>query len=175
MENVLVCSPMPGPPTYDGTLRSQIAYPEPYYSPAFKFDVLSTRLFLLDRNRFITQLQYLPVKYAHIQGIFKALVEGNYPYKLPEEVLTEAMQEKNLSRIDFLGASPGMWSLHPPYRSKEFYDALPQLIEKIETGLMPESQLGDHDVNDSLVDWTSARLKLKQNRWWKRLVNRWKK
>lgn len=116
----------------------------------------------------------MPVKYANIKGVIKALVEGNYPYKLPEEVLTEEMQEKNLSRVDFLGNAPGMWSLHPPYRSPEFYEVLPHLIEKIETGLIPESQLGDHDVNDSLVDWTSARLKLKQNRWWKRLANRWR-
>ena len=171
--DVLVCAPLPGPPTYDGTLRSQLAQPEPHYSPAFRFNFLSTRLFMLDREKFISRINYLPLRYATPYGMFKALVEGNYPYKLPEEIFTEAMVEKSLLRVDFLGNSPGMWSLHPPYRSKEFYEGLPKLIEKIEKGLMPESQLGDHDVNDSLVDWNSARLKLKQNRWWKRLASRW--
>ncbi|NUN63523.1 hypothetical protein HCU40_01900 [Pseudanabaena biceps] len=168
--DILVCAPLPGPPTNNSTLRSQSAQPEPHYSTAFRFNFLSTRLFMLDRERFISQIKYLPLKYAPIYGIFKALIEGNYPYRLPEEILTEAMIEKSLQRVDFLGKSPGMWSLHPPYRSKTFYDLLPQIIEKIELGEMPNSQLGDHDINDSLIDWSSARASLKQNRWWKRLI-----
>ena len=67
-----------------------------------------------------------------------------------------------------------MWSLHPPYRSENFYQQLPELIQKIETGNIPEAQRGHHDLNESLVDWTSARAALKQNRWWKRLGKRLK-
>jgi hypothetical protein len=50
-----------------------------------------------------------------------------------------------------------MWSLHPEWRSEAFYEALPGLIERVEAGDMPEEQLGDYDVGDSLVDWSSVR------------------
>lgn len=169
--DVLVCSPLPGPPTSDGRLRSHVAESEPNSSLAlaFRFSSLSSRLFLLDRSRFTSQIKQLPLAYAPVRGIIKALVEGNQPYSLPEEIFTKAMLKHSLFRVDFLGKNPGMWSLHPPYRSDNFYQRLPELIHKIETGDIPEAQRGDHDINDSLVDWTSARIALKQNRWWKRL------
>ncbi|RUT07178.1 hypothetical protein DSM106972_024390 [Dulcicalothrix desertica PCC 7102] len=172
--DVLVCGPLPGPPTSDGSLRSQVAEPELHYSPAFRFSSLSTRYFLLDRERFQSKIKQLPLKYASPRSIIKALVEGNYPYQLPEEVISLAMEEHSLARVEFLGQAPGMWSLHPPYRCQNFYESLPKLIQAVESEDIPEAQRGDHDVNDSLVDWSSARAALKQNRWWKRLRNKWK-
>jgi hypothetical protein len=172
--NIITCGPLPGPPTADGRLRSQLAQPQPHDSLAYRFSHLSTRYFLLDTERFGSIIKKLPLKYASIRSIIKALVEGNYPYKLPEEIFSEAMEEKSLIRVEFLGHPPGMWSLHPPYRCQNFYDSLPELIEKVESGNIPELQRGDHDVNDSLVDWSSAKAALKQNRWWKRLVKNWK-
>jgi hypothetical protein len=65
-----------------------------------------------------------------------------------------------------------MWHLHPPYRCQDFYAKLPSLIERVERGDVPEAQRGDHDINDSLVDWTEARQRLRENRWWKRLWQR---
>ncbi|MDF5717773.1 MAG: hypothetical protein PUP93_28890 [Rhizonema sp. NSF051] len=171
--DVLLCGPFPGPPTVNGHLRSQVAELEPHYSQAFRFSSLSSRYFLLDRNRFTSVVKKLPLKYASIRGIIKALLEGNYPYNLPEEIFTEAMQNNSLHRVEFLGKSPGMWSLHPPYRSKNFYDSLPELIQKVELEDIPEAQRGFHDVNDSLVDWSSSRAELIQNRWWKRLGKQW--
>lgn len=169
--NILFCCPLPGPPTSDGSLRSQVAESElhPSLALTFRFSSLSSRLFLLDRNRFTSQVKQLSLTYAPVPDIIKALVKGNYPYALPEEIFTEAMLKHSLFRVDFLGKNTGMWSLHPPYRSENFYQGLPELIQKIETADIPEPQRGFHDINDSLIDWTSARTALKQNRWWKRL------
>ena len=50
-----------------------------------------------------------------------------------------------------------MWSIHPPYRNAIFYERLPLLIKNIEQGEVPDGQLGDHDMNDSMVDWSSVR------------------
>lgn len=72
-------------------------------------------------------------------------------------------------QIDLLGSDPGMWSVHPPYRSKLFYDRLPTLIQQIETGDVPEAQRGCHDMNDNMVDWSSSRKPL-----WKRAMKRMK-
>ncbi|MCS3657971.1 hypothetical protein GGQ11_002772 [Salinibacter ruber] len=169
--DVLTCSPLPGPPTRDGELRSQQAARFPLESPAFRFDTLSTRIFLLDKGRFKDKIGGLPLSYPSVRDVVKAYVEGNPPYKLPEEILSEAMQRHGLWRVDMLGSPPGMWSLHPPYRNEAFYQKLPELIQRVETGDVPQSQRGRYNVHDSMVDWSSARKALKQNRWWKRMIS----
>ena len=68
--------------------------------------------------------------------------------------------------MDLLGAAPGMWSLHPPYRSEQFYGELPRLIERIETGNVPDAQRGDYELNDSMFDWSSARRRAMLRRLW---------
>lgn len=170
---VLTCGPLPGPPTSDGSLQSQAASVElNKESIAFGFPFLSTRYFLLDKRCFASRVGALSLAYPSPRNIIKALVEGNPPYRLPEEILTEAMQEHSLVRVEFLGELPGMWSLHPPYRTQEFYDKLPNIIQKIESGYIPDGQRGCHDINDSLVNWHSAKLALSRNRWWKRLARK---
>ena len=59
-----------------------------------------------------------------------------------------------------------MWSLHPPYRSEEFYRELPGLIERIENGDIPEAQRGDYELNDSMFDWSRARRRSMVRRLW---------
>ena len=76
------------------------------------------------------------------------------------------MAAAGLFRVDFLGAAPGMWSLHPPYRSEEFYREPPRLIERIESGEVPEAQRGDYELNDSMFDWSRARRRRMVRRLW---------
>jgi hypothetical protein len=71
-------------------------------------------------------------------------------------MLSRAMRGRGLVRVDFLGTAPGMWSLHPSYRSRLFHDSLPRLIAQIEGGDIPETQRGCHDINDGLIDWSGA-------------------
>jgi hypothetical protein len=171
--DVLTCSPLPGPPTRDGQLRSQQAERFSHTSLAFRFDTLSTRLFLLDKYRLKKRVGELPLRRPSLRNRVKAFVEGNPPYELPEVILSEAMQRHTLWRVDVLGTSPGMWSLHPPYRNDVFYRKLPELVRRVERGNVPQAQLGRYDVHDSMVDWSSARAALKQNRWWKRLAEKY--
>jgi hypothetical protein len=99
----------------------------------------------------------LPLLQAPIFRSWLARLEGNFPYMLPEDILSFSMQRGGFLRIDFLGQGPGMWSIHPPHRNAAFYERLPRLIQNIEQGDMPDGQLGDHDLNDSMVDWSSVR------------------
>src|SRR5205807_576517 len=89
--DALVCSPLPGPPTTDGRLRSQVLEPEPHTSLAFRSRALSTRLFLLDRNRFASRIKQLPLTQPPRRRIWQALAEGNPPYELPEVIFSRAM------------------------------------------------------------------------------------
>lgn len=168
---VLFAAPLSGPPAADGRLHSQQATVEPGESHAFRFDTMSTRLFLLDRVRFRSTIGALqPRPPPAWRSIIKALVEGNPPHDLPENLFTDAMRAGGLVRREFLGRTPGMWSLHPPYRCTEFYRRLSEIIRQVETGVIPAAQRGDHDINDSLIDWSEATAALKHDRWWKRLL-----
>jgi hypothetical protein len=155
--DALSCSPLPGPPTADGQLRSQSGIREAVQSPAFRFPHLSTRLFFMDRQRFLTRIKALPVVRPVRHRLWQAQVRGHPPYETLEGTFSHAMAKHGLVRIDFLGRHPGMWSVHPPYRSSLFYGCLPDLIQQIECGDIPEGQRGHHDMNDSMVDWSSVR------------------
>ena len=93
-------------------------------------------------------------------------------------VLDEADEMLDLGFRDdlefILGAAPGMWSLHPPYRCADFYQKLPELVRRVEAGDLPTAQLGLHDVGDSLVDWSEAHARMARRRWWHRLAARFR-
>jgi len=154
---VMVCNPHPGPPTPDRRLRSQTLTPEPYTSVAFRADIINSRVAFFDRRRLISKLTPLPLLQPRIFRQWQARLEGNFPYMLPEDILSFSVRRAGFLRIDFLGEQPGMWSIHPPYRNGIFYERLPLLIQNIEQGEVPDGQLGHHDMNDSMVDWSSVR------------------
>jgi hypothetical protein len=165
--DVLACNPLPGPPAPDGRLRREDAPHFEHSSTAYEFRTLSTRLFLIDRGRLSERL--LPL---HLLGpvraisAVKARLHGNPPYRAAELVISEAMATAGVSRVDLLGAAPGMWSLHPPYRSERFYEELPALIERVESGDIPDAQRGDYELNDSMFDWSRARRRKLVRRLW---------
>jgi hypothetical protein len=59
-----------------------------------------------------------------------------------------------------------MWSLHPPFRSEQFYRELPRLLERIEAGAVPDAQRGDYDINSSMFDWSRAARRARLRRLW---------
>jgi hypothetical protein len=169
--DVLVAQPLPGPPTADGRVLAEGAEPEPHASPAFRFETFTTRYFLLDRNRFLDRIGGLDVR-PHtpvrrrvglpewLRGLrslswrdrLRPLVLSTPPYELPERLLGEAMIRAGLHRVDFLGSEPGMWSLHPRERPERFYEVLPELIQRIESGDVPDRQRGHYDLDESMLE-----------------------
>ena len=169
---VLFSAPLPGPPADDGRLHSQVAEPVAGHTHSHEFRTMSTRLFLLSRGRFRTAVGALSPRRPSLRNTVKALLERNPAEDLPEHLFSSAMQARGLVRREFLGAAPGMWHLHPPYRCADFYQKIPALIARCEAGDLPAGQRGDHDFNASLVDWSEALLALRANRWWRRLLQR---
>lgn len=115
--DTLVCSPLPGPPTINGQLKSQKLEPASLPFLAFRANSFSSRIFFIDRKRLYSRIKQLPLSQPPKRFVWRALAEGNPPYNLPEGILTQSMLDHSLDRIDFLGSEPGMWSLHPPCRS----------------------------------------------------------
>jgi hypothetical protein len=170
--DTLVTAPLPGPPSPDGRLRELRGTRLSPSDYSYRFADMSTRVFLLDRDRWRTRVGALVPRLADARGVILALLEGNAPRQLPEKLITAEMAGRGLHRIDFLGQGPGMWSLHPPYRGADFFNKLPELVRRVETGDMPAAQLGFHDVCDELVDWSEGRRRLAERRWWRRLRER---
>jgi hypothetical protein len=169
---VLFTAPLPGPPAPDGALRQLRGERLPGPVPAYRFTEMSTRLFLVDRQRWQTRLGALRPRRPDWRGCARALLDGNPVQELPEILLSTAMARAGLARVDSLGSAPGCWSLHPPYRCNDFFAKLPGLVQRVESGDLPARQLGDHDINESLVDWTEARVQMTRRRWWHRLAAR---
>ena len=153
---VIACNPLPGPPTADGSLRSQSLERDPSAPFTYRSGRVSTRLFLLDRDRLHERIPVIPLVQPSRMRRAQAWVEGNPPYVPLEDMLSRGMEESGSVRVDFLGAAPGMWSLHPAWRSAHFYESLPALIHQIEEGDIPEGQRGHHDLNSAMMDWTGA-------------------
>jgi hypothetical protein len=168
---VMVTAPHPGPPRADGQIFGHgsegTGYSkEPMEWPAWRHSSVSTRIFLIDLNRFKARLGVLPLLPPGPLQRMKSRLLGNPPQVREAELLmSHTLHASGLFRIDLLGSSPGFWSLHPPYRSEAFYQRLPELIQAVETGNVPEGQRGHYDLNDSMIDWTNART---ANRWHRR-------
>jgi hypothetical protein len=163
-KHCLIVSPLPGPPHPQEMLIEQriISKLSPY---AFELAGMSTRLFMVDKSKF--ESKKLSIKKPALRSQIKAIIQGNPNAQLPELLIADYMYLNNLKRVDFLGTHPGLWSLHPPYRTKTFYEGLPQLIKSIEENSLPATQYGFYDIVDEVCDWTDARERLKTNRWWK--------
>lgn len=183
--DVIVCCPLYGPPAPDGRMTGHVSHwmqPEPHTSVAYRANFISTRLFMLDQERFQSEIGCLPLirpgetagaswigpirLSGFWHGLFwhiKARADGNPPFEFAEVCFSHVMAERGLSRVDVLGSGPGMWSLHPPHRSALFYERLPELINAVEREDIPDGQRGDYDINGSMIDWSSA-----QRTFWQR-------
>jgi hypothetical protein len=166
--SILACNPLPGPPDGNGSLRSQTARPLATPYPAYKFSSVSTRIFLLDKRPILAGKWRIPLLQPGLSARVQAFINHTPPCLALEDCLSGMMVAHGLSRIDFLGRAPGLWTLHPVYRTPGFYRELPRLIERIEAGDIPDEQRGRHDIHDSMFDWSEIRAQLT----WPRKVKR---
>ena len=157
-----VVSPLPGPPHPEEILVGQNSYERKGHF-MFEFQGMSTRIFMLDRSMFSGTK--LSLNKPGIKNQIRAVLSGNSNADLPEHIISDFMIRQKQHRIDFLGSGQGMWSLHPPYRTPEFYHQLPDLIARVEQSNLPPTQYGFYDISDDLFDWTEAKQNLSRKRW----------
>jgi hypothetical protein len=164
-DDVLACSPLPGPPTRDGHLRFAALKENPD-ARIYEFDNFSTRVFFVDRRKFAS----LPIQLGppDFKGFLTSIIDRNPPAELPEIAITRLMQHHKLRRVDF----GGIWSLHPPYKGRKFVSQLPVLIQRVKNEDVPESQRGFYDIVDDFFDLSEARAQLASQRRWRRLAAR---
>ncbi len=175
--DIMLVSPFPGPPRVDGRIfghQIEDGYQsvlEPGPSLAYRFSHASTRVFLIDLERFKSTLGTLPLLASNPLQKLKSWILGNPPEAREAEViLSHVLSTTGLKRIDILGSDPGLWGLHPPYRSEEFYQRLPEIVRMVELGNVPDGQRGHYDLNDSIINWTDQRAAARWHRRYYRLL-----
>ncbi|MFZ2101140.1 MAG: glycosyltransferase family 2 protein, partial [Oricola sp.] len=175
-EDLLFVSPLSGPPHPDGLKGAHENASHAYRietidgRPAYRFDTVSTRIFLMDMARFKERIGTLPLDPPSLARRLRAFLLGNPTEALSAEmVLTNALRAHGLGNMHFLGSGDGMYSLHPPFHFPAFHAALPGLIARIEQGDIPDGQRGDYDINNSMFDLTPAS---QQHRWHRRARRR---
>jgi len=174
--DVLQLAPFPGPPRTDGSIFGQESWVGGYSrenlpQPAYRYMHASSRVFMIDLDRFKSRLGVLPFIPTSAVQKLKGKLLGNPSQTIGAELLlSRTMQRSGLYLINMLGSEPGMWSLHPPYRSDEFYHRLPEIIRAVESADVPDAQRGHFDLNDSMIDWTGARLANSRYRRYMRIV-----
>lgn len=161
-KDLLTASPLPGPPAKNQLLIGQTIISK-FNDEEYMYQLqgFSTRIFMI--NKSLLNRYKLRLRKPSLKNQIKALIKQHPCSDLPEHLISNLMEENNLIRIDFLGKSAGLWSLHPPYRNKQFYNQLEQLIKDIENDYLPESQKGFYDIVDEVIDWTDAKQKLTKN------------
>lgn len=171
--DLLGCNPLPGPPRADGRLTTQDAprVAAPY--PAFLFDGVSTRVLLLDRRRIsLPGGLAVPLERPGPRARLEAFLTAAPPVRALEDCLEALMRRNNLYRLDFLGESPGLWSLHPVHRTRALTGRMGEIIARVEAGDIPEGQRGDYNLNDSMLDLGETRTAAyRAGRAWMRLRN----
>lgn len=162
--NLFSASPLPGPPEKEESLYGQTIIHK-FLDQPHKFQLVgfSTRIFMAKKS--MLEKFKLTLKKPELKNQIRALIKGNANADLPELLIANFIKRNQLMRIDFLGKENGLWSLHPPYRTKKFYEEIPLLINKIEKNNLPTSQYGFYDIVDELIDWTEAKEALKKKKW----------
>ncbi|SDD71934.1 hypothetical protein [Pedobacter soli] len=157
--NLLCVAPLPGPPVENEQLKGQHIIKKIDGVP-FMYELagFSTRIFMLKKS--LINRYKIKLTRPDLKDQLKAIIRGNPNADLPEHQLSDLMSKHQLTRIDFLGSGTGMWSLHPPYRNQNFYEGLPDLINRIEQNNLPESQNGFYDIVDEVIDWSDVKEKL---------------
>ncbi len=147
-QDIICVLPLSGPPTEDGSLKQREVLYNQDDRGFYSFKNFTSRVFLLNRQRFDS---FLPLKTTKLplKGRIRKFINTKDIKALNDVTTWEAMVSHQLNSSNYIRAdicSPKAWTLHPTDRSSDFIKALPQIIQKIETGWYPLEQAGKFDL-----------------------------
>jgi len=156
--NYLLVNPLPGPPSSNYELKQKYTRRMGLYQ--FLFKKMSTRVFLIDMNKLNVNklsLKKVPVKPRYIKWFFKSGFK--WGYMALEDLFSDIMLRRSLLRVDTLGVSEGRsaYTLHPVLKPAEYIRAIPDLLRRMDTGDIPESQRGYYNVHNDFFDFRKAK------------------
>ena len=152
-EDVLCVNPLPGPPPTGGRLPEAVSdRAQVVGRDAYRFEHVSSRIFLVDLERLRSRVCPLyPLRERSVRIFLGALRARRDNFVLPEHVISHAMREAGMYRVDILGESPGMWAVHPVTRTRDYFDNLEGLIQRLERNSVTEEQRGQYNLVESML------------------------
>lgn len=147
--------PLPGPPSYDFTIKQ--AFHERINRFTYSFDHFTSRVFLTDFDKLTAQKLRLKFIKPSLRKYLRALIQRNF-WELPEMLITDVMRETNMKRLDYWGENDmqGCFSLHPLQKTNAFLLSLPHILNQIKINNIPEDQKGFYNIKDE-VFWSANR------------------
>lgn len=157
-KSYLFVNPLAGPPAADNEIRQ--TYLRKAGSYRFLFDKMSSRVFLIDMDKLNENkltLKKAPLTPRYIKWFFKS--GYRWGYMALEDLFSEMMKRRGLLRIDSLGVNEkrAAYSLHPVVKPKLYIQAIPDLLRRMDSNDIPDSQRGNYNINNDFFDFESAR------------------
>lgn len=146
--HALYVAPHPGPPTPDGSLRTEDWSPSTGQDGHWRFKEFVSRRFVIERQRLAA---LLPLQPRHISWKRRlAMYAGGKSALLTwEEHMTHAVRASPYWGV-WLSDSRA-WSLHCPDHGRTWQTNIADLIDAVEAGRFPEEQAGHYDLQ--LDNW----------------------
>lgn len=151
--------PYSGPPNINGRIPDHYrlrASPYPHYSNTYKSESFTTRVFFVSKKRLSLILKQTQIKRPNLLRSLLGLWHQNPLVQTPEQLITTFLNNEKHFRVDFPGSKAPFWTLHPPFRSQEFYNRLEGIIDAVENDQIPTQQRGNHDLNEGFINWDEA-------------------
>jgi hypothetical protein len=149
IEQVLFVSPLPGPPTEDGTLHQKNTCYQEDSRGFYAFKEFTSRKYLFSRSRLEQSMSYDPVWISKKRKLL-SYITGKSALLSWELIVSKKLRDTKFIRADM--KDPRAWTLHTPDHGPEFIRNLPSVIEKLSHGQFPASQRGHYDLR--LHDWS---------------------
>lgn len=146
---VMFVSPRSGPPTLDGSLKQRGVHYERHEAGYYRFTDFTSRKFLVDRKR-LENILPLKLEWTSWKRRWMSHFTGKSALWSWEYMVSQQLKATEYVRADLEDSSA--WTLHTPDHGSAFIQALPQVIEKVESGNYPTEQAGDYDLQ--LEAWT---------------------
>ena len=154
----LLVNPLPGPPASNHEIKQKYIRRTGLYQ--FLFNKMSTRVFLIDMQKLRAaqlSLKKGPFTLRYIKWFFKSGFKWGYPAL--EDILSEIMVRRSLLRVDTLGIDErrSAYTLHPVLKPAQYIKAIPDLLKRMDTGDIPESQKGNYNIHNDFFDFRKAK------------------
>lgn len=151
--------PYSGPPFLDDKIPDHYrlrAKPYRDISNTYMSNSFTTRVFFVSKKRIRLILNQVQLKKPDMLRSMLGLWYQNPLVMAPEQLISSFLENGDYFRVDYPGSGVPFWTLHPPFRSEEFYNRLEGIIEAVENNEIPPEQRGYHDLNKGFINWEEA-------------------
>lgn len=144
-DDLVFVAPLSGPPSLDGRLhQGATEYRHDADRDLYLFQDVTSRKILFRRETYEALLPMRPLWTSPRRRLVSQFIRKSELWNW-EIIVSERLRETGKFRADLSGKFG--WTLHTPDHGPRFIECLPELIERVETGDVPDGQRGYYDLD----------------------------